>query len=198
MITSLNTIINQVYKPLVEKLDANDWGVCEEEQRKDFNHVFDKFSIELKEALKSLQNSLKLEPYNPNWENDARTHHTQKNLPEAMIKDFNRVFDQWREKIRQHCEDADKEKTDQKGAGPRNELDYWKQRMRTYTGISEQLRSKNCKTVYDVLSFASQNQNVGGTDNPRDRIYMSTSEWRSLELRVTESLNEAKDNVKYL
>lgn len=27
---------------------------------------------------------------------------------------------------------------------------------------------------------------------------MSTSEWRSLELRVTESLNEAKDNVKYL
>ena len=54
MITSLNTIINQVYKPLVEKLDANDWGVCEEEQRKDFNHVFDKFSIELKEALKSL------------------------------------------------------------------------------------------------------------------------------------------------
>ena len=72
-----------------------------------------------------------------------------------MIKDFNRVFDQWHEKIRQHCEDADKEKTDQKGAGPRNELDYWKQRMRTYTGISEQLRSKNCKTVYDVLSFAS-------------------------------------------
>lgn len=54
MITSLNTIINQVYKPLVEKLDANDWGVCEEEQRKDFNHVFEKFSIELKEALKSL------------------------------------------------------------------------------------------------------------------------------------------------
>jgi len=33
---------------------------------------------------------------------------------------------------------------------------------------------------------------------PRDKIYLATSKWRSIELRVTESLNEAKDNVKYL
>lgn len=32
----------------------------------------------------------------------------------------------------------------------------------------------------------------------RDQIHMLTSQWRGLELRVTESLNEAKDNVKYL
>ena len=30
-IYSLNTIINSVYKPLVDKLDGADWGVCEEE-----------------------------------------------------------------------------------------------------------------------------------------------------------------------
>jgi dynein heavy chain len=33
---------------------------------------------------------------------------------------------------------------------------------------------------------------------PRDKIYLATSKWRSIELRVTEALNEAKDNVKYL
>jgi hypothetical protein len=37
------------------------------------------------------------------------------------------------------------------------ELLYWKQRMRKLTGISEQLRSKNCRTVYDVLTAASTN-----------------------------------------
>lgn len=53
-VTSLNTIINQVYKPLVDRLDNSAWGVCEEEQKREFNSVFEKFASELKEALKSL------------------------------------------------------------------------------------------------------------------------------------------------
>jgi dynein heavy chain len=53
-VTSLNTIINQVYKPLVDKLDNSAWGVCEDEQKREFNSVFEKFASELKEALKSL------------------------------------------------------------------------------------------------------------------------------------------------
>ena len=70
--------------------------------------------------------------------------------------------------------------------------------MRKLTGISEQLRSKNCRTVYEVLTSASNNtqDQLGG--KPRDKIYLATSKWRSIELRVTEALNEAKDNVKYL
>lgn len=69
--------------------------------------------------------------------------------------------------------------------------------MRKLTQVSEQLRSKNCRTVFDVLTAASQpsNDNIG---KPRDKIYLATSKWRSIELRVTEALNEAKDNVKYL
>lgn len=54
-VTSLNTIINSIFKPLVfDKLDPNDWGVCEEEQKKEFLNNFDKFASELKDALKSL------------------------------------------------------------------------------------------------------------------------------------------------
>lgn len=30
-VTSLNTIINQVYKPLVDRMDSQSWGVCEDE-----------------------------------------------------------------------------------------------------------------------------------------------------------------------
>lgn len=33
---SLNIIINNIYKPLVDKLDTSDWGACEQEQKKEF------------------------------------------------------------------------------------------------------------------------------------------------------------------
>lgn len=69
--------------------------------------------------------------------------------------------------------------------------------MRKLTCVSEQLRSKNCRTVFDVLTFASQST-ADNSNRPRDKIYLATSKWRSIELRVTEALNEAKDNVKYL
>ena len=114
-----------------------------------------------------------------------------------MIADFERIFNQWSDIIEGCLEDADNEKKDEKDSHPKQELDYWRNRMRRLTGISEQLKSKNCRTVYDVLTQASQNpaEQLG---KPRDKIYLATSKWRGIELRVTEALNEAKDNVKYL
>jgi dynein heavy chain len=114
-----------------------------------------------------------------------------------MISDFEKIFNEWSGKIQTALDGADAEKNDNKDSHPLQELEYWKQRMRKLTGISEQLRSKNCRTVYDVLTQASQSPaDQGG--KPRDKIYLATSKWRSIELRVTEALNEAKDNVKYL
>ena len=114
-----------------------------------------------------------------------------------MIIEFERIFNDWSEQIQEALEGADAERKEERNAGPQEELLYWKQRMRKLTGISEQLRSKNCRTVYDVLTAASTNtaEQLG---RPRDKIYLATSKWRSIELRVTEALNEAKDNVKYL
>ena len=72
-VTSLNIIINNVFKPLVDRLDpASDWGFCEEEQKKEFSQVFDKFAVELKEALKSLQSNIQLESYDRRWENEVK------------------------------------------------------------------------------------------------------------------------------
>lgn len=114
-----------------------------------------------------------------------------------MINEFEKIFHEWSEQISEALEGADAERKEEKDAGPKQELEYWIQRMRKLTGISEQLRSKNCRTVYDVLTQASQNPG-DQAGNPRDKIYLATSKWRSIELRVTEALNEAKDNVKYL
>ena len=71
-VTSLDTIINRVYKPLVDRLDPADWGNCEGEQKKEFISVFDKFANELREALKSLQSNFTLRPYDREWEQEAK------------------------------------------------------------------------------------------------------------------------------
>ena len=69
--------------------------------------------------------------------------------------------------------------------------------MRTLTGISDQLRSENCRTVHDSLSKYYQLSAEGG-GRSKDSIHVATTRWRSMELRVTEGVNEAKDNVRYL
>ena len=47
--------------------------------------------------------------------------------------------------------------------------------------------------------LASAASSTGETiTRPKDKIYLATSKWRGIELKVTEALSEAKDNVKYL
>jgi dynein heavy chain len=197
-VTSLNTVINNVYKPLVDGLQIEDWDKCPDEQKAEFSSVFDKFASELREALKSLTQNITLDAYDRKWENEAKNQHSGK-FPPEMLVEFQRIFNQWSETISDALDKADQEVDNkaEKDAGPQFELDYWKSRMRKLTGVSEQLKSKNCRTVYDVLTATSQNSN-DQMAKPDTKIYLATSKWRSLELRVTENLNEAKDNVKYL
>jgi len=196
-VTSLNNIINSIFKPSVSCLETSEWGQCENEQKKEFSSVFDKFADELREALKSLSSNITLEPFDKQYENDAKNIHNARTINANMIIEFERIFNEWTNQISEALEGADSVSRDERNAGPREELFYWKQRMRKLTGISEQLRSKNCRTVYDVLTAASSTtaEQLG---RPRDKIYLATSKWRGMELRVTETLNEAKDNVKYL
>jgi len=119
-----------------------------------------------------------------------------------MIAAFELTFKKWIDQITNHYEKEDIIPTtglNQVDQGPRSELEYWRRKMRKLTCISEQLRSSKCKTVYNTLMQASQHpvatESIGRS---RDQIHMLTSQWRGLELKVTESLNEAKDNVKYL
>lgn len=59
--------------------------------------------------------------------------HLNKKPEDSMLVDFEKIFNEWSEKIEQTLEEADAEKKEDKEAGPRQELEYWKQRMRKLT-----------------------------------------------------------------
>lgn len=88
--------------------------------------VFDKFALELKEALKSLSGMIHLEPYRSEFENDARNVMATRSPNNEMINHFEDIFNKWIETIEQYLEDTESEKKDDKEAGPRFELDYWR------------------------------------------------------------------------
>uniref|UniRef100_A0A8C7PY61 Dynein, axonemal, heavy chain 5 n=1 Tax=Oncorhynchus mykiss TaxID=8022 RepID=A0A8C7PY61_ONCMY len=67
--------------------------------------------------------------------------------------------------------------------GPRAELDHWKKRMSRFNYLLDQLKSPDVKAVLGVLMMA------------KSKLIKS---WRELDTRITDSANEAKDNVKYL
>jgi len=46
-VLSLNALLNSVYKPLIDKVTPEEWGICEVEQKRDFSSVFEKFGREL-------------------------------------------------------------------------------------------------------------------------------------------------------
>jgi hypothetical protein len=71
LVHSLNTLVNSIYKPMIERMSKDDWGVCDAEAKREFTVVFEKFSRELQEAIKSLTNVMTLEKYPDKWKKQA-------------------------------------------------------------------------------------------------------------------------------
>lgn len=47
LVHTLNTLVNSIYKPMIERMSTDDWGVCDAEAKREFTVVFEKFSREL-------------------------------------------------------------------------------------------------------------------------------------------------------
>lgn len=63
-----------------------------------------------------------------------------------MTSELGNIFENWTKQIQKCLEEEidGTNKKEDKEAGPRQELEYWRSRMRKLTGISELLRSKMC------------------------------------------------------
>lgn len=157
-----------------------------------------KFSKDLSEAISSLTSGIELRKLEKEQEKEIRNPSRQPR--EEFISAMERLFNGWIEDISQFLEQADrmgdKMKMEGRDPGPSTELEFWRKKMQKLTSVLEEMRSKDCKLVHQYLQQASKNTTE--LNKPKDKIYLATQKFKNLEIKVTEDLNEAKDNVKYL
>jgi dynein heavy chain len=125
--------------------------------------------------------------------------------PEVLTH-FQGIVTSWCDQITKYMEDdPSNQPIDPKvDSGPDVEIEYWSRRMLTLISITEQLKTKPSRVVTGVLK-ARALRSEPGDSNPdenalseQEKIKNLIERWREVDLAITDSLNESKDNVRFL
>ena len=196
-ISSLDTVISSVFVPLVNSMDDGDWGECDKEQRGELVSGLSKFASELAEAIKSMSGGVKLRSPDKGYEVDNINDKIREAAEnEALVSHYEKLMGEWINSISGYIEENSKTRVENTDSGPHTELEYWRARNQRLTSINEQTRTKEVKTVLAVLHMA--NKSSGEHQSRSKDINTLTNDWKNVDIKITEALNEAKDNVKYL
>ena len=107
----------------------------------------------------------------------------------AAIKHYEEVLGDWCDTIEQYLEEKQTESNSGGAdAGPLTEVEYWRRRMQRLTNITEQLKTKDCKNVIQILTSVTK----GGESSADGASYALLRRWKQIDVRITEHANEAK------
>jgi len=193
---TLELLLNQLYKPLVDGQDQ--LGKADVGQTNEFKSEMGHFIGDLQEMLSSMSSGLELRK--PETLYDGFTPADQK-----LVSEHQELLDEWCKTIEEYLSSGDKVvngfASSDTSQGPLTELEYWRKRMQRLTSITEQVKSKECRSVIQVLSALAKGPNLkdpSTASDDRQNVFALLRRWKQLDISITESANEAKDNVKYL
>ena len=190
---TIEALLSQSYRPMLDTYD--NWGKVDMEQRTDFISEIGSFITNINEALNSFASGLELRLADPKIikEVEARSNRNSIALPASTVEHFESLLNEWCNQIERYLEQKDQSGNDD-DVGPRGELEYWRGKMQKLTSITEQLKRPDCKQVISALSTLTK----ATTDPNKQNIVALLRRWKAIDVNITESANEAKDNVKYL
>eukprot|EP00043_Microstomoeca_roanoka_P013217 m.129292 g.129292 ORF g.129292 m.129292 type:complete len:4796 (-) comp15694_c0_seq1:72-14459(-) len=186
----MEAIVADVLEPFLQVND--DWGkmVKGDSQRDEFFDALERFRASLNEANVAVASRVILQAYTPKegmpvLDLNKMTAGDVSRLSQdaKAIAQLEELLQQWCVQLEQVIAESEQMRKEADDVGPRAELEHWKQQMAKFNGVLDQMKESRCQNVVTVLHHA------------KSRLL---SEWRRLEVRITESSNEAKDNVKYL
>lgn len=194
VLLQLNNMMELVYFPMIERMEPKDWEKCEEEARNEFIALSKKFNQEVNESIKSIQPGQELfqldqEEFNKIGQGG--------NEQEKQIY-LERKFASWLSTITNLLNEDNETKKEPPDAGPRVELDYWKGRMQKITTLCEQLKSNDFRFVKGQLFRHKPSHEISQRGRADENISKLMMDYSRVDLLLTDKLNEAKDNVKYL
>ena len=189
----LESALSSVYKPSFA--GREDWGDANAEQAEEFVTEVDRFVDSIQDALRSMGEGITLTKPDSQYDGDngGRALMARARQEPEMIKHFEGLLTTWCQQIDRYLNQ--KQGSSGKDVGPMSILEHWRRRMQRLTSITHQLKSKECKSVINVLSSL--------TKSPQDQVreqqlFSLLRQWKETDITITEAANEAKDNVKYL
>jgi dynein heavy chain len=167
------------------------WGQARKPRVEELITELKKFGEGIEKAVGSLRLGVKLEKPDPSVvrrvvldPEDSSVAPIFRGLEgdHAAAEHFTTVLEQWCIAVETALM-AETDPAQHSDAGPLSELEYWRGRMSTFNGLTEQLKNQECRTVLAACRAT------------RSRC---EKKWRILDSQITDAANEAKDNVKYL
>ncbi|XP_037128984.1 dynein heavy chain 5, axonemal isoform X2 [Syngnathus acus] len=188
LLKSVEQLLSVVFIPTLTKMNHG-WGELASPQaqavKQDFISSLENFVSVLAGAQESLQEKVTLkecDTFDVRILKGPSDYMAAANNTETIEK-IEGCMKVWIKQIEQVLAESDQLRKEAEDLGPRAELDHWKKRMSRFNYLLDQLKSPDVKAVLGVLLMA------------KSKIIKL---WRELDARITESANEAKDNVKYL
>lgn len=198
--------VEKLYKPLLATSEK--WGAIQrQEEKKAFINTIGDFDNKLQQRVANLHGDVTIEvpqpPYDKIDQKPAAYQRAAKN-PEILAH-FTDIIQKWCKKITAYMENDPSSipLSPHSNEGPETEMNYWSRRMLTLISVTEQLKSKPSRVVTGVLKARALKQtDEDGKDsadaNETEEIKSYIEKWREVDLAITDSMNEAKDNVRFL
>ena len=189
---NLEVVMRNVYKPLLSACPPAAWGEATPTAVNELMIGVDNFVHNLAENLKSLNSGLELRK--PEQSHEAMG--VSAAAEAGVVGAYMELLEEWCTRIDRYLDDSDRSRWETSDSGPDSELEYWRRRMQRLTSITDQLKTRSCKTVIGVLTAVTRLPEDISID--KQRTLSLVRQWKQIDLNITEAANEAKDNVKYL
>ncbi|KAG2382014.1 hypothetical protein C9374_005806 [Naegleria lovaniensis] len=178
VIDNMHTVIDQVFIPVFSAEDMN-WGKSSSEQTKELLNTTKRFSDKLGEALSSKSPTITLtRPATDKLISNTPTAIKEAKDNLALMGYYENLVKMWVQEIQRVIDDN---KPMDNELGPTAEIEYWKNRFLRLNSVMEQLKREEYKAIISAL-----------------KLYQAPQEWIDCDIALTDAINEAKDNVKYL
>ena len=223
VLSDLETLIEVLFSKGLRQMTTSAWGPNSEDRRDEVLGDVDSFAVELRQTIKSRSRVIDLPLPEEEFLDSPRTH-TNKEIKKGNVgstrgSSYGNKVDSYESKRLQHyaallvtwCETVEADLQDIRNSekkhgtdsalGPASEIEYWRRRVQRLTNLAEQIQLPKCQNVVRVVALYSKETDVDqkrsmGMD-PSDLIVI-IRRWKTIDLTITEYINEAMDNEKYL
>ena len=218
ILSDIGTLLEVFYAPNVANIQKTAWGDVAGAQQDELKDEILKFSTEVSQTIKSLEQTIDLQTVSDEFLETPRAHALRENAggkkkgfessynkadsyEEKRVKHFREVIENWCETLEKHVTEERTEAKEKEGRekdGPWQELVFWRRRTQKLTNMTSRLRTKECNDVVSVMTSYAKGGSGGKPGASQAVVYQSLNRWKAIDIKITEKLNESRDNEKYL